>query len=214
MSFRVSKYMIAVGILLPVYAVGFFGLIDTSAEVHTLFLALTPWNLILTTMLLLWFHQDWRPKFIFSGITIVLAGYFVEVAGVHTGIIFGPYHYGNTLGWQIGEVPWIIGLNWFLLIYTVSAVLKYVQNKLAFAGLGALILTGLDGLIEPVAIRLDFWQWETSGIPLQNYIAWFLVSFLFLLFFKKYNGRVNNKLASLVLAVQFTFFAALYAVFK
>jgi uncharacterized membrane protein len=171
MSFRLSKYSMAAGILLPVYAVGFFGLMDTSAEIHALFLALTPWNLILTTILLLWFHPNWNRTIIFSAVTIMLAGYFVEVLGVHTGIIFGPYHYGHTLGWQIINVPLIIGLNWFVLVYTVSSLLRHVQSLIVFAGLGAGILAGLDWLMEPVAIRLDFWQWETSGIPVQNYIA-------------------------------------------
>ena len=34
----------------------------------------------------------------------------------------------------------------------------------------------LDIMIEPVAIELDFWQWEGGNIPLQNYLMWFIVA--------------------------------------
>ena len=40
----------------------------------------------------------------------------------------------------------------------------------------SIFMVGLDFLIEPVAISLDFWSWQGGQIPLQNYIMWFLIS--------------------------------------
>jgi putative membrane protein len=46
----------------------------------------------------------------------------------------------------------------------------------------ALLVTGIDLLIEQVAPKLDFWQFE-GGLPdLQNYLSWIGVAFLHLIF--------------------------------
>jgi putative membrane protein len=37
-------------------------------------------------------------------------------------------------------------------------------------------MTGLDFLIEPVAVSSDFWSWENGAIPLFNYVCWFLIA--------------------------------------
>ncbi|MBK9792799.1 MAG: carotenoid biosynthesis protein [Sphingobacteriales bacterium] len=70
-------------------------------------------------------------------------------------------------------------------------------------------MTLLDVFIEPVAIRLDFWQWQNNVIPFQNYVAWYLISFLLFLFFRRVNGAIQNRIAIIVLAIQFLFFAIL-----
>ena len=38
-----------------------------------------------------------------------------EVTTVET--MFGDYSYGKVLGYQVNNVPVIIGINWFLIIY-------------------------------------------------------------------------------------------------
>ena len=50
--------------------------------------------------------------FFFSYISTLL----LEIIGVKTGLIFGEYIYGNTLGFKVAEVPLIIGFNWLFVI--------------------------------------------------------------------------------------------------
>jgi uncharacterized membrane protein len=43
--------------------------------------------------------------------------------------------------------------------------------------LAAILAVVFDYVLEPVAINLNYWQWAYNIIPLQNYLAWFLISF-------------------------------------
>jgi len=195
--------------LIIIYIVGVCGIVLTNPDHQQLFLQITPLNLIITIFFTLLFHKKWNSTFIASGLIVLLFGFFVEVIGVKTGVIFGTYWYGKTLGLKLLEVPVLIGANWFLLVYLISTVFNKIKNIFLFAGISAAVMTLLDVFIEPVAIRLDFWQWQNNVIPLQNYIAWYLISFLLFLFFRKVNGNTQNRIAIIVLAIQFLFFAIL-----
>ena len=67
-------------------------------------------------------------------------------------------------------------------------------------------MTLLDILIEPVAIRLDFWSWTEGIIPLQNYVAWYVISALLFVAFFSFRFKKNNIIAPLLLILQFLFF--------
>ena len=41
--------------------------------------------------------------------------------------------------------------------------------------MAAFLATGFDWIMEPVAMKLDYWQWVGQIIPFQNYRAWFLI---------------------------------------
>jgi putative membrane protein len=64
----------------------------------------------------------------------------------------------------------------------------------------------LDLMIEPVAIRLDFWHWQGGSIPIQNYIMWFLVA-MFMNWILSFNRfKFNIKLGFGLLISQVLFF--------
>jgi putative membrane protein len=137
-------------------------------------------------------------------------GYGVEVAGVHTGMVFGEYSYGKTLGFKIADVPLVMGLNWLTLIYSAGVIFNRLNAPVIVkSALGGLVLMILDLFIEPIAIRYDYWSWESISVPLQNYLAWFVISFLFLMVFFSLKFKKENKLALLYLSVQFFFFVGL-----
>ena len=71
------------------------------------------------------------------------------------------------------------------------------------------MLVLLDWLIEPVAVKYDFWQWTNTVVPMQNYIAWFIISALLLFIFNKFEFQKNNKLAQALYIIQLVFFASL-----
>lgn len=202
-----KRLFVSTIILVVVHVAGVIGL---QTEYKDLFLMCTPINLLLSIGLLFWNHNDFSKSFFIFSILTFLIGYFVEVAGVKTGMIFGHYSYGKTLGFKLLDVPVIIGINWLMLIYIVGVIL----NKLNFPGIfksifGSVALTTLDFFIEVVAIKYDFWKWSNYTPPLQNFVAWFIVSFLLLFLFNSMNFNKNNKLAQALFIIQLVFFVTL-----
>ncbi|MBB6001772.1 carotenoid biosynthesis protein [Arcicella rosea] len=199
-------------ILSLMYLVGLIGLKLPLTQEY--FKVLSPFNLWTSLILLLIFHQDFQPKFILFAVITFLVGFFIEVIGVHTGIVFGDYQYGKTLGFKLFEVPIVIGANWLILVYCSGIIVELFFQNLKSSILGRIILSiiaaclmvGLDLLIEPVAIRLDFWQWSFNKIPLQNYFGWFGVSFVLQFYFINSKFLKNNSLAPLLFCLQLLFF--------
>ena len=66
----------------------------------------------------------------------------------------------------------------------------------------------LDLMIEPVAIRLDFWHWQAEVIPLQNYLMWFLVALLmnWILTFNKFKFNMKLGFGLLISQVLFSLY--------
>jgi putative membrane protein len=203
------------------YIVGTLGLIFPFTQPY--FKLASAFNLWVSLILLLLFHQQYNKSFIITAISIFLAGFFIEVIGVHTGVIFGKYWYGQTLGTKVLGVPLVIGANWLLLIYCSSTVTqKFIElfkidlleksllnNPIVKAIFASVLMICLDYLIEPVAIHLDFWHWENEQIPVQNFQAWFLVAFLLSYFFLNGKFIKSNSLAILIFLLQFAFFVSI-----
>lgn len=199
-------------VLFILHLVGFVGL--NLPQTQALFLKLVPLNLIITTFLLLFFRAEKYSKSFWVFVWVIfISGIAVEIAGVHTGKVFGSYNYGAVLGPKIAEVPWLIGLNWLMLVYATGTLANRLPVpdvvKCLFA---AFLMTLLDYLIEPVAIQFDFWQWKNNLVPFQNYAAWFVVSGIMQAFFFTLPFQKNNPLAIWVYGVQVLFFAANIAV--
>ena len=165
---------LAILMLVLFSGVGVIGFLSPWQE---LFIRLTPLKLIVSAMLLLSQFTNYR-KAMLPFLTVASLGYGVEVLGVATGWPFGHYTYGQTLGVKLMGVPLMIGVNWAMLVMAVSLSLRNRPLGIwAKAAVGATILLLMDILIEPVAIENDFWTWENGGVPLTNYIGWWVVSF-------------------------------------
>jgi len=203
-----NKTTISIAILIILYAVGIVGI---KTGMFGDILSLTPLNLLVSLALLLWNHEKWDGKFVAAILIAAAAGFFVEVAGVQTGLIFGEYTYGKTLGWQWLDVPLVMAANWLILLYCAAAVVgrrtEWDIWLKAFAG--AVIMVSMDFLIEPVAIRYDFWAWENMTVPSQNYLAWGLISFGILMIFHRLVSPIDNKVAIALFFLQIVFFVAL-----
>jgi putative membrane protein len=208
-----SRVFIAIATLLLFYVSGFIGLsFDAS---RNWFLAATPLNLVLTTFLFLWANKDGRKGFLAICALIYVSCFFVEVAGVHTRAIFGIYNYGKALGTKWLDVPLLIGANWLLLVLTSAGMVQELKTSPVVKWvLGALLMVGLDWVIEPIAMQLDFWQWQESVVPLQNYVAWFVVSFLMHALLHLARPVLNPSLSTSVFLLQVVFFSALHLTFS
>ena len=201
---------IAIVLIILFHLVGLAGVFIP--DLKPLMLQIVPWNLLLMFLLLLFTHRRFNGRFIIFFLIIFIIGIAAEWAGVHKGWLFGNYTYGETLGTKIDGVPLTIGLIWFLLIYSAGVFMQYSRIKYVLIRviIGAALLVLLDKLIEPVAIRLDYWHWVTNTIPDKNYICWFLLSAGMLLVFEVFEFRKQNIVAAVLFIVEFMFFAALY----
>jgi putative membrane protein len=124
--------------------------------------------------------------------------------------VFGEYQYGDVLGFKLLNVPLLIGLNWSMLVFAIGVPLSRTALPVwVKVALGSLAMVALDLLIEPVAIHLGFWNWEQVSVPVQNYVAWGLVSAVFFALFFLLPVRRENPVARYVLAAQVLFFAGL-----
>ena len=206
---RPQRAIIAGIVLLILHGVGVLGFSIEGWK--PLFETLTPFNLLITNLLLGFFHKTWTRRFESWAALCFLAGFLVEVAGVQTGLIFGEYAYSGVLGPRLLGTPLLIGLNWLMLVYVSGVLCEKISGKpLVVAALGASLMTAMDLIMEPVAIKLNFWSWFGQNPPLQNFIAWWLIAFVLILGFALLSKRtVKNPLAGWVLAAQLLFFGGL-----
>ncbi len=198
----------AIAFLVIIHGVGIWGFM--SEEWRPIFQQLSPFTLILSAGLLASFHTKWTKQFWLLIANVFVLSYGVEIVGVNTGLIFGTYTYGDTLGIKWLGTPPLIGLNWVVLIYVTGLIVSKLKGSVWMKiTLGACLMVLLDLVMEPVAIRYDFWVWEADQIPLQNYLAWFAISWGFLFFFLRLKPFPQNKLALAFYLVQWGFFGIL-----
>lgn len=225
---NISRQKAATFIALFFHAIGLGGILLAD---KTLFAALTPYNLLLSALLLLWTQTERTNDFLLFFILCFATGFAAEYVGVNYQWLFGAYTYKPALGFQWQGVPLIIGINWFIIIYStgsfVQALLDKIWNSLAGEQLqprsgvgffsvildGALLATLFDWIMEPVAIHLGYWEWTDDGsIPLKNYISWFGVSAFLLFFYKWLRFPKPNHFAVNLFLIQLMFFLILRTV--
>lgn len=207
-----GKYILsekqAIKLIIIFHAVGLVGFITPILQ--PVFLKLVPWHLMFMFIVIFLSHRYLSKKFLFYIITIFIIGYAAEWTGVNRHLLFGNYSYGKTLGIKPSGVPLIISINWFLLTYSAGVLMQRIRvNVLVKVILGAVLLVLLDLLIEPAAIRLDYWHWTNPTVPVMNYICWFAISCIMLMIFEVFHFGRQNRAAATFLAVQFVFFLIL-----
>ncbi len=191
------------------------------------FIQNTALNLCLMAILLFWNQKQKNLSFLGFAVIAFLTGMGTEMIGVNTGRLFGEYTYGSVMGPQLNAVPWLIGVNWFVVVFCSGAIMVKFQHSLAqkmetngrrlpprLAGLsiiidGALLATFFDWMMEPVAMKLGFWQWKNSEVPLYNYTCWFLVSAVLLAIYRWLYFDKHNHFAVHLFIIQVLFFLAL-----
>ena len=224
-SFLNSRQTVAIAIAILFHTIGLVGMVFFNTA---FFAALTPFNLLLSAWLLIWTQEDKNKWFYVYLLVCYVVGFIVEWLGANYGVLFGSYQYGTVLGWKFKNIPLIIGVNWFIIMYcsgvSVQLVLNVLWNKVKYADMplrndvgfvaiildGALLAVFFDWVMEPVAVKLLFWKWLGDGsIPMFNYVCWFLVSCLLLLIFRLLPFKKNNHFALHLLLIQLLFFLIL-----
>ena len=213
----------ATAIAVLFHTIGFVGIVFFKSN---FILQSTPVNLLLMFGLLIWTQQNKNYFFWLFLLIAVATGIAVEIIGVNTKLLFGDYSYGDVLGYKIKNVPLIIGINWFVIIYCcgvsihtllVKAIDKVAVDTatkpMALKALsvivdGATLAVFFDWLMEPVAVQLGYWKWA-GDIPFYNYLCWFLVSMILLTAFHFFKFNKQNKFAIHLLMIQVMFFLLL-----
>jgi len=219
-----KKYFIATLIAIIFHLVGLAGIIFSETFRNS---SASFYHLLLMFILICFTMNRINTGFLVFSFLIIVSGFMLEWYGVNTGQIFGEYSYGEGLGPKLVDIPLIIGFNWLIIIYCCGVTINYIFEKLknpekaeqknfdlfrklAIVLDGACLALLLDWIMEPVAVRLDFWSWGGDGsIPVYNYICWFVVSMLMLLLFQVFRFDKQNKFAVNLLLIQAMFFLLL-----
>jgi len=182
-------------------------LIGISIGFQDWFVSKTPLNLALMSVLLV-MHSPFHKIRFWIGMTLFfMGGMLVEYLGVQYSLFFGSYEYGTNMGPKFGGVPWLIGLNWALLTM-VTGVISYTLFKNTFVRIftGASLMVFLDVFLEHSAPVFNYWQFEGGTVPLDNYIAWFVISLIFHAIFKLLRLYANPQVSVHLYVAQLVYF--------
>lgn len=130
-----------------------------------------------------------------GGLTAVifLLSMFLEGIGVQLNLFFGSYEYASDFGAMILGVPLTIGAAWVAIVSGSHALMLYILGMLPrlrgwgafvfYVLLGALLVTGIDFVLDPVNYLVqEYWIWNEGGwyygIPFSNFQGWFIIGFL------------------------------------
>jgi putative membrane protein len=187
-------------------SMGFFGF----------FVPKTPINLSLAFALLIWTTPWYSLKKAVIVFLFFSVGMLVEYLGVNYGLLFGTYAYGDNLGPKFAGVPWLIGLNWAMLVLITGTLASQLPIRRFFQVIiGASLMILIDIPLEVVSPVFDFWEFSGGEAPLQNYVAWFLIAAVLHAIFQW--GELKENLAYslhlyLCQLLFFTYFAVYYSV--
>lgn len=171
------------------------------------FVAITSLSLLLVIGAIFVFHTNWNVKTIVWFTFIFISAFFVEMAGTHTGEIFGEYHYGKGLAPLINGTPLIIGLNWLFLTYASHDISRLLSSRPWLRILlGALLMVAYDLILEWVAPSMQMWQFASGYPPFKNFLVWFFIAIAYHSGFEILDIRSDNRPARTLFVIQMCFF--------
>ncbi len=205
-----NKIAISIFIIWLFNISGILGILSSQSE---WFLKLTPLNLLMYVVLIIWNVDKITSKFFLAFSVPFFLGYLTEYLGVNFGLIFGNYAYGDNLGFKIGGVPLMICVNWAVLTFiTADLSSLFIKNIFLRSLAGGMLMMVLDVFIEVSAPRFDFWQFENNHIPLKNYLAWFVIGSLAHYLCHRISMK-TNKIISIHIFVAITIFFVTFLLF-
>jgi putative membrane protein len=125
-----------------------------------------------------------------------LVGFSMENLSIAGGSPFDQYHYTNFFrAPMIGRVPLDVGVLYFGMGYTAWVIGNILLDKadtrldqrfnlIALPVIAAFVLAMWDVVLDPTSSTINnVWIWHNSGgyfgVPLTNFIGWFVVAYLF-----------------------------------
>jgi putative membrane protein len=151
-------------------------------------------------------RYGWDNLFVFFAITFLIS-WSSEAASISTGFPFGNFYYTQVLGPKIGTVPMAVMPAYFVagyLAWTMSTLFLgnlgtgMQRQKLFFVPLVAsFVMVMWDFCLDPIRSTIDgAWIWEDGGayhgVPISNYIGWYLTQFAIFQVFALYLYRLGR----------------------
>jgi uncharacterized membrane protein len=128
--------------------------------------------------------RDRRTAAALFGVFAV-GGWLVEVVAVGTGVPFGAYRYGGSLGPAALGVPLLIGPAWCMAAWPAYlAAARLARRRAPRVLLAAAALAAWDLFLDPQMVAEGHWTWlhptpalpGVPGVPLTNYAGWLLTA--------------------------------------
>jgi uncharacterized membrane protein len=130
---------------------------------------------------------------------IAFIGGAAHALGAKSGIPFGPFMFGETIGGKMfNTLPWAMPLLWVVVVLNSRGVARLILRPWRkirlygfwLIGLTAFLATLFDGALEPFAAHAKhYWVWLSVGFsltphgaPVSNSVGWFAVTVLILAF--------------------------------
>lgn len=207
MTKMIAKYKVYISIFI-IWLFNVSGIIGILSSKSEWFLGLTPLNLMLYFIIILWNLKKIDIRFLYAFSIPFIIGFLVEFLGVNYSLFFGTYEYGENLGAKIGGVPIMICINWGVLTVITSDISKIIsKNTVIRFVLGGFMMMILDVVIEVSAPRFDFWEFENGVVPLKNYIAWFVIASIAHFFYNLFKIESDKKISIQILIAITIFFS-------
>lgn len=110
-------------------------------------------------------------------VTLSVFAYAIETFGVVTGVPYGEFRYGETLGPKaFGVVPYLLPVSYVPLVIGAVGAATGAGGLAARALLATALLLWTDAVLDPGAVALGFWAYPGGGfyhgVPLSNYLGW------------------------------------------
>lgn len=135
----------------------------------------------------------WRRALAFFGLCAVMS-WAAEQHSILSGNV-GDYYYTDVLGPKLGQVPYIIPLTWFVMMYPSHVMTNLIAERapalrretipmaMWSALLTAVVMTAWDLALDPYMVGVvKAWVWVDGGpyfgVPFANYSGWIHVVFL------------------------------------
>ncbi|HMI41322.1 MAG TPA: carotenoid biosynthesis protein [Sphingomicrobium sp.] len=146
-------------------------------------------------------HYGWRDMLVFAAVCLVVSNAF-ENLSILTGFPFGHYHYSDNLGPKLFLVPLLIGpaylgmgyLSWTVARLILGGGRAAADRVFALPAVAGFVMVAWDLTFDPVASTISgSWVWHDGGayfgVPVSNFLGWYLAVYLFFQLFALYRGR-------------------------
>ena len=148
----------------------------------------------------------WRGLLVFSALTLFISNA-MENLSILTGFPFGHYHYSSNLGPKLFLVPILIGPAYLTVGYmawTLAGVLLNMRKPgggpfglVALPVVASFVMVFWDLALDPSSSTYrQSWIWEDGGgyfgVPLSNFLGWYLTVYLFFQAFAIYVWRKGS----------------------
>ena len=176
--------------------------------------ALTPLAILSTTIYtLVVIRKELNAKLAYWCSGVFILAILVDLVGVSTRTLFGPYRYGEVLGLYAWGVSLTMSIVWFVVMFGTAQLSQQIIKNTYARVIGSAVLAGIFYFILiPVGAELGYWRWLVRGVPIQTYIIWSVFAIICVSAYNMLKIKIKNTLPRDYFIALFIFFTVLRVV--